>query len=299
MMKAQLLMFLATIAFLSVPMTAIEIKNDLPTHYLDSSAGRLAYDDTGGTGPLVIAVPGMGDLRGEYRYLTPVLKAAGFRVVTVDIRGFGETSATWSDYSAHAVGSDLLRLATHLGQTKAIFIGNSFAAGASLWAAHDAPERAAALVLLAPMLRDPPKPTPWYGRAAMAAGFAGPWRVQFWLWYWDSLFPTNKPPDQAVYRLALGNNLQEPGRMDALKTMVHLSKADTAAIVNQVKAPTLIVMGTKDPDFDDPAVEAKWASQQLGAQLQMVLGAGHYPHAEMPQQVGRVITNFLRTQSRQ
>jgi hypothetical protein len=75
------------------------------------------------------------------------------------------------------------------------------------------------------------KPTPWYGRAALAAGFAGPWRIRFCLWYWDSLFPTNKPPDQTVYRLALGNNLQEPGRMDALKTMVHLSKADTAAIV--------------------------------------------------------------------
>jgi uncharacterized protein (UPF0261 family) len=85
----------------------------------------------GGTGPLVIAVPGMGDVRGEYRYLTPVLKAAGCRVVTVDLRGFGETSAKWSDYSAPAVGSDLLRLATHLGQTKAIFMGNSFVAGAS------------------------------------------------------------------------------------------------------------------------------------------------------------------------
>jgi hypothetical protein len=63
----------SVIAALSVPMTVIEIKNNLPTHYLDSSAGRLAYDDTGGTGPLVIAVPGMGDLRGEHSYLTPVL----------------------------------------------------------------------------------------------------------------------------------------------------------------------------------------------------------------------------------
>jgi pimeloyl-ACP methyl ester carboxylesterase len=73
----------------------------------------------------------------------------------------------------------------------------------------------------------------------------------------------------------------------------------TAAIVNQVRTPTLIVMGTKDVDFNDPAVEAKWAAQQLGAQLQMVLGVGHYPHAEMPQQVGPVIANFLRTQSHQ
>jgi hypothetical protein len=27
--------------------------------------GRIAYDDSGGTGPLVLAIPGMGDLRSE------------------------------------------------------------------------------------------------------------------------------------------------------------------------------------------------------------------------------------------
>ena len=45
-------------------------KHDLSTQYLDSPSGRLAFDDTGGSRPLVIAVPGMVDLRGEYRYLT-------------------------------------------------------------------------------------------------------------------------------------------------------------------------------------------------------------------------------------
>src|SRR5690349_11077388 len=42
-----------------------------PTSYLDRPGGRIAYDDSGGTGPLVIAVPSMGDLRQEYRFLRP------------------------------------------------------------------------------------------------------------------------------------------------------------------------------------------------------------------------------------
>jgi hypothetical protein len=32
--------------------------------------GTLAYDDQG-AGPLVVMVPGLGDLRQEYRFLTP------------------------------------------------------------------------------------------------------------------------------------------------------------------------------------------------------------------------------------
>jgi pimeloyl-ACP methyl ester carboxylesterase len=266
----------------------------LPTLFLTTNEERLAYDDTGGDGPLVLAVPGMGDVRQSYRFLTPFLKDAGYRVVTVDLRGFGGSDAGWSDYSARAVAGDLLRLETRLGQSRAILIGNSFAAGAALWAAHDAPGRVRAAVLLAPVVRDSSVPTPWYMRIVVRMMFASPWRVQFWLRYWDSLFPARQPPDQAAYRAALAHNLRQPGRMAALEVMALLSKAPTARMLPQVKAPALLVMGTEDPDFDDPTAEAKWLSGQIGARLEVVPGAGHYPHVEMPEQVGPVVVDFLR-----
>ena len=37
----------------------------MATQYLKHQNGTLAYDDTG-SGPLVICVPSMGDVRGEY-----------------------------------------------------------------------------------------------------------------------------------------------------------------------------------------------------------------------------------------
>src|SRR5574340_1604387 len=46
----------------------------MATQFLHVKDGTLAYDDTG-AGPLVICVPGMGDLRGEYRFLAPKLDA--------------------------------------------------------------------------------------------------------------------------------------------------------------------------------------------------------------------------------
>ena len=71
--------------------------------FLAVEGGKIGFDDTGGNGKLIIAIPGLGDLRSEYRLLRPMLQQAGYRVVTMDVRGFGETSAPWSDYSAHAV----------------------------------------------------------------------------------------------------------------------------------------------------------------------------------------------------
>ena len=264
------------------------------TLQMTTAQGTVGCDDTGGSGPMVIAVPGMGDLRREYRYLTPYLTAAGYRVVTMDVRGHGASSPEWDDYSARAVGQDVLELMTHLGQTRASIIGNSFSAGAALWAAHDSPERVSEAVLIGPVLRDPPKGIPWYLRAVLKIGLGGPWRVRFWLTYWNSLFPTRKPADLAAYRKVLGDNLREPGRMAALKSMVSLPKSDTEAMLTKTGLPVLVVMGTKDADFPDPAAEAEWAADRLGAKLLLVQGAGHYPQTEMPEEVGPAVVSFLQ-----
>jgi pimeloyl-ACP methyl ester carboxylesterase len=263
----------------------------MTTHFLTTDGGRIAYDDTGGNGPVILAIPGMGDLRSEYRHLRPALKQAGYRVVTLDVRGFGETSARWSDYSAHAVGRDALALLDHLNARSAIILGNSFAAGSALWAAHDAPERVSGVVLLGPIVRDPK--VPWFAKLALKIGFSGPWRAGFWMTYWNSLFPTRKPPDHAAVKTALARNLREPDRMAALQSMIGLSKADTLAILSQSRVPALIVMGTRDADFPDPAGEAAWLAGQLGARSVLVEGAGHYPHAEMPERVAPEVLAFI------
>ena len=101
----------------------------LESRFLAVDGGQVAYDDTGGNGPLILAMPGMGDLRSEYRLLRPILRKAGYRVVTMDVRGFGETAAVWDDYSAHAVGCDAVALIEHLDAGAAIILGNHLQRG--------------------------------------------------------------------------------------------------------------------------------------------------------------------------
>ena len=82
--------------------------------------------------------------------------------------------------------------------------------------------------------------------------------------------------------------------MRALLTMLSLSKSDTAAILDEISVPSLIVMGTKDPDFPDPVEEARGLATRISAETMIVEGAGHYPHVEMPNDVGQRIIAFVR-----
>jgi pimeloyl-ACP methyl ester carboxylesterase len=45
---------------------------------------------------LVVLVPGTSDLRASYRFLAPALKEAGYRVACTDLRGHGDSDATFS-----------------------------------------------------------------------------------------------------------------------------------------------------------------------------------------------------------
>ena len=108
--------------------------------FLDRTEGKIAYEISGDGGPLVVCAPGMGDLRSVYRFVVPTFEEHGYRVVTMDLRGMGDSSVDWSDYSESAIGSDIVALVKHLDAGSAILIGNSISAGAAVWAAAEAPQ---------------------------------------------------------------------------------------------------------------------------------------------------------------
>ncbi len=267
----------------------------VPEFFLDRPEGRIAYSDEG-SGPLVVMVPGLGDLKEEYRFLAPAVAAAGYRVVTMDLRGHGRSSVGWTDYTSAALGSDIVALLDRLAAGPAILVGTSMGAAAAAWAAAEAPAEVGGLVLIGPFVRDTLPQSRLQGllmKLMIKAAFAGPWARAAWGRYYDSLYQTRKPDDFAAYRAALMANLGEPGRLAATRAMMNASKADVAARLHEVRAPTLVVMGSKDPDFPDASAEAGTVAELLGGTIAMVEGAGHYPHAEMPEATAPAVLAFL------
>jgi pimeloyl-ACP methyl ester carboxylesterase len=261
------------------------------TQYLDVNGGRIAYDEQGpADGELVLCLHGLGDTRRTHRLLVPLLTAAGYRVVTTDMRGCGESSAEFSDYTPEAVGADTLALLRHLGQP-AIVVGHSYTGGSVVWLASEAPELVRGVVLLDSFVRDA-KMNPIMSLAAKLVARS----AVLWTMYYKTLYPVRKPADFDAYVTALKASLRQPGHLAALTAMMSGSRADIAARLPEVTCPALVVMGTKDSDFPDPAAEARWIADGLGgsARVEMIDGAGHYPMADTPDATAAVITAFLK-----
>lgn len=264
------------------------------TDYLTTPEGTIGYSDTGGDGPLVVAAPGMGDVREVYRYLTPLVHDAGYRVVTFDLRGAGDSSVDWPSYTDRSIARDMIALIRHLDAGSATVVGNSLSAGSAVIAANEEPDLVNGLILIGPFVRD--VPSPGWQKLGFKVFLMPPWGRRAWTTYYrKNMYPLSAPHDHEEYVSALGSKLGEPGRFRAFRALAFNSHVDSDVVLDDITQPVLVVMGTADPDFAEPAGEAELIARRTGATVHLVDGAGHYPQAEAPDEVAPVAIAFLKS----
>lgn len=261
--------------------------------WLDRPGGRISYT-VSGTGPLVIAVPGMGDLRSSYRELVEPLVAAGFRVAVTDVRGHGDADTGFVEHGDEATAGDLLALIEELGGP-AVVIGNSFGGSAAVLAASRRPRAVSGLVLLSPFLRERGS------RAAAAAGrllyralLARPWGAAVWARYYAGPLNAGRHapwlPEQVA---AIRSSFSDPRRLAELRRLaVRLDHSVVEPVLGSVRAPALIIVGALDPDYRDPQAELDWMGERLAGSVELVPEAAHYPHAQRPDVVVPLVVAF-------
>ena len=276
-------------------MTSISPPQYPATRYIDRPEGRIAYD-VQGTGPVVVLVPGMGDLRAGYRFLTPQLVAAGYTVATTDLRGHGDSDTTFSSYGDPETAGDIEALIDELGGP-AVIGGNSLAAGAAVIVAAEHPTKVSGLVLFGPFVRNPPASAfeAWMFRTMMAPI----WVTWVWKAYLPTLYRGKKPADFEDYRSTVIASLKRPGYRKAFSLTTSQTTHEPAeARLGDITAPAIVIMGDSDPDFKDPAGEAIWIGEKLNAKVVMVPEAGHYPQSQQPEITTPAVLSFLASVTR-
>ncbi|MGC0365405.1 pimeloyl-ACP methyl ester carboxylesterase [Rhodococcus sp. 27YEA15] len=269
--------------------------------YVDVEGGRIAYEVTG-DGPLVVFSPGMGDIRSTYRFLAPLIVAAGYRVACADLRGHGDSTTGWDSYTRTDTAGDLVAIVRALGGP-AVIVGQSFSGGAATIAAATNPTVVTAIVEIDPFTHSPEfsaaallRNAP-YRRGAFRLGrFLLTGRVSAWSSYLESAYSGRTPADWDGWLPVLHANLSEPGRVAAVREMAMAKPSDAAAKLADVQCPTLVIMGADDADFVDPESEAATIVDLLPAGLgsyRMIEHAGHYPHAQYPHEVAQALLPFL------
>ena len=270
------------------------------TEYLSIAGNTIAYDLIG-EGPLVVLAHGIGDSRHSFRFVAPALAAAGYRVANVDIRGCGDSGLGWDGYSRTDIAGDLVAVVRHLGGP-AVIVGHSISGGAATIAAATAPDVISGVVELAPFTRKQSIDLGGLVRVQrFRSGYTQMAKVMVggslpsWTKYLDGAYPT-KPADWDAERARIEAKLSEPGRMKALQAMCKTNPGDAGAQLPHVTCPVLIVEGTLDPDWADPRAEGERIIADLPAglgELAVVDGAGHYLHAQTPDEVLALTLPFL------
>ncbi|MFJ8489784.1 alpha/beta fold hydrolase [Streptomyces sp. NPDC094038] len=136
------------------------------------AAGRRIHLVEQGSGPLVLLVHGFPECWYSWRHQLPVLAAAGYRAVAVDVRGYGRSSrpAAPDAYRMVELVADNAEVVRALGEESAVVVGHDWGAAVAANSALLRPEvfRAVGLLSVPYTPRGGPRPSDVF--AGMSGG---------------------------------------------------------------------------------------------------------------------------------
>lgn len=264
-----------------------------------------------GEGPLVLLLHGFPDDAHTWARQLPALADAGYRAVAPFMRGYPPTGAAPDGrYDAEVLAADVAGLAEALGDGgPAYVVGHDWGAIATYasMAMHpQAVERAAVIAVghpstFASALLDPALAHhifhTWLfqlGDLAVAALTANDMALVDYLWnLWT---PGGHHDDEHVARVKR-ETLGAPGAAEAavayypgLVTLPTERPDAAERLMQPTTVPTLVIFGAEDP----ARVEVEEAQFTGGVRYESVAGAGHFVHRDRPDDVSRLLLDWLR-----
>src|SRR5580698_3376888 len=260
----------------------------------------LAYIDRGdASGPAVVLIHGYTDSARDWVPMLPYVSKR-YRLILVDIRGHGQSSKPECCYTRLDFAYDIKLLLDALGVRKADIVGHSLGSIIAQTFAEYWPERTAHVVLISSTGGTPPgapKKAPQFDFAAEIRKLKDPIDPDspFMIAWWDS--PTPVDPDfiRRQRKDAAGIPLRVWLAVLDEALPADNAFADLQATLPRLKAPTLLIWGSKDPIMEEP-VRKTLRDALPAARVKIFDGLGHNPFWEDPPAVAAAVNAFLEGQ---
>jgi non-heme chloroperoxidase len=261
---------------------------------------HLYYEDHGSGQPAVL-IHGWPLSGGSWEKQVPVLLDAGYRVITYDRRGFGDSSKPTSGYDYDTFAADLDTLMTSLDLRDVALVGFSMGGGeVARYLGTYGSDRVSKAVFMAAippyLLKTPDNPAGVDGKVfegikqAIAADRPAFLTKFFSDFYNVDVLGGSQISDEAL-RLSwnVATGASPKGTLDCVTAW----GTDFRNDLSQIDVPTLVVHGDADRIVPLPASGALTHEAVKGSRLAVVKGAPHglnWTHAE---QVNRELIGFL------
>lgn len=275
----------------------------LEHHFLTVHGVRFHYV-TAGIGPPVVLLHGFPETWYSWRKQIPALTMR-FRVIAVDLKGFGESGKPQSDYHLPTVTRELVDLFQAIDLDRPNIVGHDWGGVIAFDIARSYSERVNRLVVVnAPLHRIDPLRS-WYvylfqipalpeaifdraGDVLIERGILNAARVK-------NAF---SPEDLRVYQEAF----HRPGAYAAALAYYRALKREALPqnrrrYFTKIAVPTLVVWGEEDPVLPI-SLTADMHRIIPNIRLKFVPDAGHFVHEEQPEAVNALLLDFLSESGR-
>ena len=255
---------------------------------------RIRYVETGQGLPVVL-IHGLGASLYAWRKNLAPIAAVGYRVIALDLPGFGFSDKPASGYDNESYVRVTLALLDSLRIADAVFVGHSMGGAVAAQVAIEHPDRVRGLVLIGSAglgVREPlvlrVARWPFVGPVALALRGRGLTARILKATYADPTKVTEADVDQ-YYAPTV-----EPGYAHALRSVLREFRFDgLQGQLEHVAAPTLVLWGEEDRVVPMGLGRA-FALGIPKAAFLSVAHAGHSVQEEAPDEVNRLIIKFLR-----
>jgi len=266
----------------------------------NSTPIELHYEDHGAGTPIVL-IHGWPLSGRSWENQVPALIDAGYRVITYDRRGFGESSQPWSGYDYDTLAADLDALMRHLDLRDATLVGFSMGGGEVVrYLATYGQDRITKAVLASavpPYLYkaadNPDGGLDDAGIAGFEEGVKGD-RLAFLDGFATSFFSAGDDlkvsQPQREYARDVAAFASPKGTLDCIAAF---ARTDFRGDLAKITVPTLVIHGDSDGVVPFEVSGKRSAELIAGAQLVVIEGGPHAINATHAQRFNQALLAFL------
>lgn len=256
---------------------------------IQSNGIDMAYDIVGNKGPWVILVHSLATCRALWRPQVEAL-AGRFRILSLDLRGHGESSAPRGAYSFEQLAADVIGLMDALRIDRARYVGLSIGGMVGEFLGLLAPRRFERLVLAGVTSQIAPAGAAlWDERIATVEDKGMEVMVAPTLERWFT------PPFRAAQPELMawvGEMIRSTPVAGYVGCGRALQTLDITARLSEIQLPTLVLAGGEDTGT--PVAASRLVAESIpGARFEIIPAASHLACLEQPEAFNRLLQEFL------
>ena len=262
---------------------------------------ELHYEDVGAGRPVVL-IHGWPLSGRSWENQVPALVDAGYRVISYDRRGFGESSQPWNGYDYDTFAADLDALLTHLDLQDVALVGFSMGGGEVVrYIGTYGTARVSRAVLASAvppyLYKSADNPDGGLDDATIASFEQGVKadRLAFLDGFVENFFTAGDKGDLVStplkeYARDIAAFASPKGTLDCIAAF---GRTDFRGDLAKVNVPTLVIHGDSDAIVPFEVSGKRSAELIPGAQLHVVEGGPHGINASHAEEFNRVLIAFL------